>query len=158
MLLAVLLALHVVGVVLWIGGVGMTTMVVLPAARAARPLADGVRLFKTVEHRFAPLARWLVALVGVTGVLMLWLLDLWSGFRSAQFWWLHAMAVIWLIFATMLFVVEPLAVSRQPVPADEVTAADRLRRLHRVHVVLLVLSLITVAGAVAGARGVSLPG
>lgn len=155
MLLAVLLALHVVGVVLWIGGVGMATLVVLPAARAARPLGDGVRLFKTVEHRFAPLARWMVALVGVTGVLMLWLLDLWAGFRSAQFWWLHAMALVWLFFATMLFVVEPLAVSPQPVPADEHVAERRLRRLHRVHIVLLILSLVTVAGAVAGARGVS---
>jgi len=153
--LAVMLGLHVVGVVLWIGGVGMATMVILPAARAARPPTDGVRLFKIVEHRFAPLARWLVVLVGLTGIVMLWQLDLWAGFRAATFWWLHAMVLVWLIFAAMLFVVEPLAVRHQSVPADEDTAARRLRRLQRAHAVLLVLSLLTIVGAVAGARGVS---
>lgn len=158
MLLAIMLALHVVGVVLWIGGVGMATMVVLPAARASRPPTDGIRLFKIVEHRFAPLARWLVALVGLTGIVMLWQLDLWSGFQSAAFWWLHAMVLVWLIFATLLFVVEPLGVRRQPAPVDEQAAAQRLRRLQRVHTVLLIVSLLTIAGAVAGARGVSLFG
>jgi len=155
MLLAVMLALHVVGVVLWIGGVGMATMVVLPAARAARPPSDGVRLFKIVEHRFAPLARWMVVLVGLTGIVMLWQLDLWSDFQSAAFWWLHAMILIWLIFATLLFVIEPFVVRRQPMSADEETAAHRLQRLQRVHTLLLVLSLLTIIGAVAGARGVS---
>ncbi len=155
MFLAIMLALHVVGVVLWIGGVGMVTAIILPAARSAASPADGMRLFEVVEQRFAPLARWLVLLVGLTGIAMLWMLDLWSGFHSATFWWLHAMVLVWLVFAVMLFVVEPLASRRRRAPPDAGAAEHMLRRMQWLHALLLAASLLTIAGAVAGARGVS---
>jgi uncharacterized membrane protein len=41
---------HVLGVVIWIGGVAMVTLVLLPIARAS---VDGVALFEMVERRFS---------------------------------------------------------------------------------------------------------
>ncbi|MEO8714929.1 MAG: hypothetical protein ABI369_07945 [Acetobacteraceae bacterium] len=147
MFLTIMLALHVVGVVLWIGGVGMVTAIILPAARSESSPSEGMRLFQVVEHRFAPLARWLVLLVGLTGVAMLWQLDLWDGFSSVAFWWLHAMVLLWLIFAAILFVIEPLTSRRRRAP--------NLRRMQWLHALLLAASLLTIAGVVAGSHGVS---
>ena len=148
--LAVARAVHVVAVVLWIGGVGMVTMVLMPSIRRARPIGDWFPLFHMIEARFAPLARWMIAIAGVSGVYMLWRLDAWGWFQWPSFWWLHAMVLIWLLFTLMLFVIEPLLLhrflARQAALAPEAT----YRRMEWLHRVLLVLSLITVAGAVVG--------
>ena len=39
---------------------------------------------------------------------MAWRGDLWGRFGEARFWWMHAMVGLWLVFALMLFVIEPL--------------------------------------------------
>jgi hypothetical protein len=44
---------------------------------------------------------------GLTGLNMLVRMDLWDRFTSRSYWWMYAMVLVWLIFATMLFVVEP---------------------------------------------------
>jgi hypothetical protein len=80
-------------------------------------------------------------------------LDLWPRFGLAAFWWMHAMVGLWLLFALLLFVVEPLVVqarlrawaTRQPEQA--------FAWLQRAHWLLLALGLVTIAGAVAGSHG-----
>ena len=49
-------ALHVLGVVLWIGGVALVTTVLLPATRARVRAEERVQFFAGVESRFAALA------------------------------------------------------------------------------------------------------
>lgn len=144
-------ALHVLAVVLWIGGVAMVTLVVLPAARAARDPS----LFERVEERFAAQARWSVAVAGLSGLYLVERLDLWARFAEARFWWMHAMVLLWLIYAVALYVLEPWILRRR--------FAERLRRdpdaalasMTRHHRLVLILSLATVAGAVAGSHGYS---
>jgi uncharacterized membrane protein len=46
-------ALHVFGVVLWIGGVAFVTTVLLPAVRRLKAPAERVAFFEAVERRFA---------------------------------------------------------------------------------------------------------
>ena len=46
-------ALHVLAVVIWIGGVSMATTVVLPAVRRGELCDDRMRAFQAIEHRFA---------------------------------------------------------------------------------------------------------
>jgi len=46
-------ALHVVSVVLWIGGVAFVTTVLLPAIRRLKSLQERMRLFDRIEQRFA---------------------------------------------------------------------------------------------------------
>jgi hypothetical protein len=65
-------ALHVLGVVLWIGGVGMVTTVLLPAVRRFRDSTDRIALFESIEGRFAGQARFSSLLVGGTGFYMTW--------------------------------------------------------------------------------------
>lgn len=149
-------ALHVLGVVIWIGGVAMATMVVLPAVRRGDLGADRLQAFRAVEHRFVWIARTSVIIVGLTGFYMLARLDLWSRFHDASFWWMHAMLCIWLIFMLLLFVGEPLVLRRLFPHWVAARPRTAFAFLHWLHVVLLVLSLVTVFGAVAGSHGWSI--
>lgn len=145
--------LHVLAIVIWIGGVAMVTTVILPAIRKSSLGADWLRAFNAIERRFAWQARTAIIVVGASGFYMVGADNLWDRFRSAAFWWMHAMVGIWLLFAIGLFVVEPFIVHRR---LERLAAANPARffpRLQLVHWVLLALSLITIFGAVAGSHG-----
>lgn len=103
---------HVLAVVLWIGGVGMVTTVLLPAMRRSWPAEQRFQVFHTLEKRFARQARVTTAVAGISGFYMAWRLDDWSRFRMASFWWMHAMVATWLLFSLMLFVIEPSFLER----------------------------------------------
>ncbi len=60
--------LHVLGVVLWIGGVAMVTTVLLPSVRRMKTPEERVAFFEAVERRFASQARGTTLLTGLTGV------------------------------------------------------------------------------------------
>ena len=55
-------ALHVLAVVLWIGGVAFVTTVLLPAVRNTQAPADQVVFFENVERRFSGQARFMTRL------------------------------------------------------------------------------------------------
>lgn len=146
-------ALHVLAVVIWIGGVSIATTVVLPAVRRGDLGVDRLRAFQAIEHRFAWQARGAIILVALTGLYMTWRLDLWQRFRSATFWWMHAMVCVWLLFAFVLFIAEPFILHRR-FPAWATAKPEKaFAWLHRAHWVLLALSLITIFGAVTGSNG-----
>lgn len=144
-------AVHVVAVVAWIGGVYFVTTVVLPALKQ-RPEGDWLQEFEAIERRFAPQARIAVILVLVSGLYMLYSYHLWDILADARYWWMHLMMCVWLIFALLLFVIEPLfhrAISRR-VTSDP---GSQLKRIQRMHQFLLLLSLAAVFAAVAGTHG-----
>lgn len=146
-------ALHVLAVVLWIGGVGFVTTVLLPAVRRLKTPPDRVAFFDAVERRFAWQARATTVLAGATGFFMTSQLDLWNRFVSAAYWWMHAMVAVWLLFTIMLFVAEPLFLHRwfdERAKSDPEGTFDLIERMHRL---LLLVSLITILGAVAGSHG-----
>lgn len=68
-------ALHVLGVVIWIGGVGMATMVVLPAVRRGDFGQNWLAAFQAIERCFVWQARTTVIVVGLTGLYMTARLD-----------------------------------------------------------------------------------
>jgi len=146
-------ALHVLGVILWIGGVAMVTTVLLPAARALRSPAEQLAWFEAVEGRFAIQARWTTVLTGASGIYLIHALGLWGRFADGRFWWMHAMVGIWLVFTVMLFVLEPLVLHRVFSERARLDPAGTFAAVTRMHWVLLVLSLVTVTGAVAGSHG-----
>jgi uncharacterized membrane protein len=154
--LAIARAVHVLAVVLWIGGVAMVTTVLLPAIRRREKATDRFPLFNAIERQFAWQARVTVLLAGASGLYMVEKLDLWDRFESSSFWWMHAMVGVWLIFMLMLFVLEPLFLDRW-LEARAKTAPDATFTLvQRLHWVLLGISLITILGAVAGSHGLYL--
>jgi uncharacterized membrane protein len=144
-------AAHVAAVVLWIGGVGFVTTVLLPGVRAEHPPSRRLAAFLRFERRFVWQARALVAVVGVTGVEMLRAYHLWARLRTFESLWLHARIGVWLVFAMMLFVLEPLVLHRALARARAQERA--FARVAILHWVLFSLSLATVAFAVAGAHG-----
>ncbi|MGB6651555.1 MAG: hypothetical protein WBE64_05235, partial [Xanthobacteraceae bacterium] len=89
-------ALHVLAVVIWIGGVSMATTVVLPAVRRRALGENQFQAFQAIEHRFVWQARTAIIVVGLTGLYMTDRLELWDRFRSADFWWMYAMVCVWL--------------------------------------------------------------
>ncbi len=145
--------LHVLGVVLWIGGVAMVTTVLLPAVTQMKSAAERVEFFEHIERRFATQARFTTLLVGLSGFYMVHLLDAWSRFAELRFWWMHAMVLVWLIFTLMLFVLEPLVLQRQLKQRAQRHPEKTFALIQRMHWLLLSLSLIAVAGAVAGSHG-----
>ena len=149
-------ALHVIGVVVWIGGVAMVTTVAIPALQSGQLGADRLRAFEALERRFVWQARAAVVLVGLTGFYMVAELDLWDRFQWFAFWWMHAMVCVWLIFAFVLFVGEPLLLHRWFSDWAAKSPDAAFAWLRRAHIVLLVLSLVTVFGAVAGSHGWSI--
>jgi uncharacterized membrane protein len=146
-------ALHVLAVVLWIGGVGFVTTVVLPAIRRIRAAQERLPFFDAFERRFATQARITTVLAGLTGLYMVVRLDLWYRFREASFWWMHAMVLLWLLFTLMLFVAEPLFLHSWIMARARAAPEATFRLVEWLHRVLLALSLATVFGAVAGSHG-----
>ena len=63
------------------------------------------------------------------------------------------MTLIWMVFTLMLFVLEPLVLHRWFLKRAERFPEKTFKTIQRLHWVLLSLSLITIAGAVAGSHG-----
>jgi uncharacterized membrane protein len=145
-------AVHVVAVVVWIGGVSLVTTVLLPALAQQRP-DDWLSELDAIERRFAPQARVAVLLVLLSGLYMLYRYDMWGRFADAEFWWMHLMVGVWLIFAALLFVVEPVILQRAVRLRSAIAPQAMMGRLLRFHRVMLGLSLVAVFAAVAGSGG-----
>src|SRR3989338_8530074 len=133
--------LHMLGVVLWIGGVAMVTTVLLPAIAETVAASERIAVFDRIERRFAWQARLTTLVVGLSGGYMLYVLHAGERFAYLQYWWMHAMVLVWLMLHRKL---SEMA-SRDPVAT--------YRLIQRLHWGLLTVSLITVAGAVAGSHG-----
>ena len=145
--------LHVVGVVLWIGGVAMITTVLLPATRRMKTPDERVVFFETVERGFALQARVTTLITGLSGLYLVHTLGLWQRFAHIEFWWMHAMVLVWALFTLVLFVLEPLFLHRWFIERARHRPESTFRLVACLHWVLLGLSLVTVAGAVAGSHG-----
>ena len=140
--------LHVLAIVLWIGGVAFVTTILIPALRRA---GDDYALFEKLEHRFGLQAKFSTQIAMISGLAMLHLSNGWS--RLADTWWLWVMIATWAIFTLMLFVLEPWLIHRWLKQKAQVDPAGTMVLLQRLHIALLTLSLIAVAGGVIGAHG-----
>lgn len=146
-------ALHVLGVVLWIGGVAFVTTVLLPAVKRLKDPADRVAFFEAIEGRFAWQARATTLLVGISGFYLTHAWDLWDRFTDPSAWWMHAMVAVWMIFTIMLFLAEPLFLHRWFLERASRKPEQTFAFIHRMHWLLLTISLVTVVGAVVGSHG-----
>lgn len=147
MFLTILLIIHVMGVIIWIGGVAFVTMVIFPLMYQSEGSLEKALLFQRVEHRFASMVRWLIAIVGITGF---WLLYAKYGFGIlAQ---KHGFGVLIMIFAWALYTV--ILLSERKVfgkifaDPEKIDMNNALRIINRMHWVLLVISFSAVAGGV----------
>ena len=145
--------LHVLAIVMWIGGVGFVTTVLIPSLKSLPHEQDRMQLFERLEGRFAFQAKLTTLLTGVSGLWMLNYLDAWSRYSEPQFWWLHLMTFIWFIFSLVLFVLEPLFLHKLFHSMAAQDSEKAFRKLHIMHIILLSLSLLAIAGGMAGSHG-----
>ena len=145
--------LHVLAVILWIGGVAMVTTVLIPAIKRMKSKEDKIVTFETIEGSFALQAKFTTLITALSGFYMLYELDGWYRFTQLQFWWIHAMVAVWLIFTLVLFVLEPLFLHQLFKKKAMENPDYTFRIMHRFHWILLIISLLTAAGAVAGSHG-----
>ena len=145
--------LHVLGVVLWIGGVAMVTTVLLPATRRMKTPAERVLFFETVERGFARQARVTTLVTGLSGLYLVYEFNLWQRFAHIAYWWMHAMVLVWALFTLVLFVLEPLFLRRWFIERARRDPDTAFALVARLHWMLLGVSIATVAGAVAGSHG-----
>ena len=146
-------AIHVVGVVLWIGGVAFVTTVLIPSLKQIIDAKSRLALFEQLEGKFAFQAKLVTLLTGLSGLYMLYVMSAWERYQDVQYWWLHLMTFVWFIFTLVLFVLEPLVLHRWFHDQAMKNSENAFVWLHRMHKILLTLSLIAVFGAVLGSHG-----
>jgi len=145
--------IHVIAVILWIGGVAMVTTVIIPAVKRLKSKEDQIKTFEEIEGRFALQAKITTLLTGLSGFYMLYELGAWDRYLDYRFWWIHAMTLVWVLFTLVLYVLEPLVLHKLFKKYAAENPAKTFSFMHRVHWILLLLSLVTTAGAVAGSHG-----
>lgn len=146
-------ALHILGVVLWIGGVAMVTTVLLPAVKQIADAKEQINLFEKIENKFSWQARFTTLLTGISGFYMLSVLNAWDRYSQFEYWWIHAMTIVWLLFTLILFILEPLVLHQLFLKQAQKQPEKTFKLIHRMHYILLTISLITILGAVAGSHG-----
>lgn len=152
MLIPLLIAVHVIGVVLWIGGVAFVTMVVFPMILRMENSLEKVLFFQGVEHRFAKIAKTSVVIVGVTGGILLHMTGEWNILFKASGIGPTLMAIVWLLYVLVLMFEGRLFKAIFKGEAQQDTAKV-FYRLSAFHWVILGLSLIAVAVGVWAGHG-----
>jgi uncharacterized membrane protein len=151
--LGVARAVHLLAIVHWIGGMAVVTTIVLPHARSFPDADAALGAFEAFERRFAQQVRISILLTGMSGIYMIWRLAAWERFRSFSFWWLDLMVALWILFALMLFVIEPLWTDRLLrfyVLRDKNRAFSVMTKLHWL---ALGAATLTIAAGTLGVHG-----
>jgi uncharacterized membrane protein len=146
-------ALHVMGVVIWIGGVAFVTTVLIPSLKNFVNTDNRLELFEMLEGRYAIQAKVVTLITGASGYYMINVMNAWDRYQYMQYWWMHLMTFVWFVFTLVLFVLEPLILHRWFKEQAMKDSDNTFIWLHRMHKVLLALSLLAVFGAVAGSHG-----
>jgi uncharacterized membrane protein len=103
MLIPALIAVHVLGVVIWIGGVAFVTTTVFPMIMRMEGSLEKVLFFQGVEHRFAKIAKAMVTLVGLTGLGLLQLTGEWDILFTLNGIGPTIMLIVWTLYVLILF-------------------------------------------------------
>ncbi len=144
---------HVIGVVLWIGGVSFLALVVVPALRAMPDAQQNFKIFAAIEGRFKGQAKIVTVITGLSGFFMLFWLNAWDRYLDLSFWWVHLMTLIWVFFSLLLFVIEPVLIRRNIHKKAMSDPAATFAFVNRMLKMLTILSMIAIFGAVTGVHG-----
>lgn len=157
MLFVLMHIIHLLTVILWIGGLTFVTMIVLPMAIKTPDALQKVLLFQRVEHRFAKIARFYNLLTGVSGFVMLFM----TGWHRALFTRagipLTVMTLVWVFWFVMLFGLEPVIIRKM---LDNMAKGGTKMdidavfiRLNRLHYFMVAISLAASAAGALVAHG-----
>lgn len=140
--LGVLLALHLLGAVAWVGGMAFALLVLRPSLAALAP-PQRLALHAEVFRRFFRLIWHAMPLVLASGYAMLFAVL--GGFAHVN-WAVHVMHLLGLVM-TAVFLAIVFGPWRAMRAAPSPEAVDRIRRLVQVNLLLGTLTLIVAAFA-----------
>lgn len=146
-------AIHILSIVIWIGGIGFITVILIPAIRRSAHDKQQLTIFHIIENRFAFIARVAVILAGVSGIYMVDELNIWGRFTEIQYFWMHAMVLLWLMFAFALFIIEPFVSKNHGRIIKDQNKIIHLRKTEIVHWIIFIMSLATIFISILGAHG-----
>lgn len=140
MIADLLLVLHLLGAVIWVGGMFFTLVVLRPSI-AVVPGPVRLDLHRQVFRRFFTLIWHVMPVVLVTGFAMVFVV--YGGFSGAQ-WNVHLMALLGLVMSAIFVALYfgPWAALRRGGDSAQV---DRIRRLVQVNLVLGLVVVVVAA-------------
>ena len=146
---SLLLALHVLGAVVWVGGMAFALLVLRPSLAVLEP-AQRLALHAQVFRRFFLYVWHAMPILLLTGYAMLF--GVLGGFASAN-WAVHTMHLFGLIMAVLFLMIffGPWKAMRAATARNDSTAAaaavDRIRGLIRINLILGVVTVVVAAWA-----------
>jgi uncharacterized membrane protein len=150
--LTILLIIHVICVIVWIGGVTFVTTVIFPMMYTTEGSLEKALMFQRVEHRFAGMVKWLIGIVGITGF---WLLYEKYGFgilNQARGIGIIIMIFAWALYTTVLLS-ERKIFGKIFADPEKIDMDQALRLINIMHWFLLTISYAAVAGGVWTGQG-----
>lgn len=143
--------LHVLSVVIWVGGVAFVTTIVFPVLARMEDSMAKVSFFIGFEKRFQLLAKILVIIVGATGFILFFHRGGFVSLGSKETMLLGYKFFIWLFYFVLLFGAEKRLISALVSPQTPVEKA--FKRLSIFHWVVLILSLLAIVAGIKLVRG-----
>jgi uncharacterized membrane protein len=142
--MTLLVALHLLGAIVWVGGMFFALAVLRPSLAVLEP-ALRLALHREVFRRFFAIVWVVIPVMFATGLAMLF--GFYDGFRGAP-WTVHLMTVLGIVMTAVF-----LAIVRGPwralqSPETNATAAASLTRIRTLVTVNLALGLLTAIVAV----------
>jgi len=157
MLFVLMHIIHLLTVILWIGGLAFVTMIVLPMAIKTPDALQKVLLFQRVEHRFAGIARVYNLVTGITGFVMIFMTGWYRALFTRSGIPLTVMTLIWVFWFVMLFGLEPIIIrkmlDRMAKGGEKLEIDTIFIRLNRLHYFMVAISLVAAAAGALVAHG-----
>jgi len=136
------LTIHVLSIVVWIGGVSFVTLVTFPMILRMDKSLEMVMVFQGTEHRFGKIAKAMVILAGLSGLYLLYE----KGIGGIGVW---IMIFVWVFYASLLFGLEKLIFKKLfDKPGEQADTKKVFSILQIFHWVVLGLSFLAVAGGI----------
>jgi uncharacterized membrane protein len=133
--------LHIMSVVVWIGGVTFVTLITFPMILRMDKSLEMVMMFQGTEHRFVKIAKVMVILAGLSGFYLLYE----KGLSTAVI----IMIVIWAFYTSLLIGLEKILFAKLfGKPEDQKDTKQVFKILQIFHWVILGLSFIAIAAGV----------
>jgi uncharacterized membrane protein len=145
--LTILLIIHVICVIVWIGGVAFVTMVIFPMMYQTEGSLEKALMFQRVEHRFAGMVKWFIAIVGATGLYMLY-----AQYGIGILLQTRGIGILIMLFAWALYTTVILSerkiFGRLFADPEKIDMDKALKMINVMHWFLLIISFTAVAGGV----------
>jgi uncharacterized membrane protein len=137
----VALIIHVISIIVWIGGVAFVTMVTFPMIQRGSSSLEQVMMFQGTEHRFGKIAKTMVILAGLSGLYLIKVKGM-----SFGVWF---MIILWAVYASLLFGLEKMIFRKLfNKPSEQIDTKKIFALLQGFHWIVLTLSFVAVAAGI----------